>query len=678
MRVGYQGGGTPAAAVMPTGPVTADDPRSFDQIMQQDVQPDQPTGRTPATTGKFDIGSTIDDSFGPRADYARTISSRESSMGKNWVGDDGSSFGDFQLHYGGISSKYPHAGLGEQFTADTGLDARNRDPQTRQAVADWVADYTAKHGWHDWSTAKDAPRGAGGPGWQRFAGPQGGDDGTMDPRLRAEVPPPGGAPASPGRTPGSYSSALEDAIGRKMLAEAQQGQPQQHPGTDIWGTLIATGGAMMAGTSPYAAVNIGKGLQAGAEFSQKQSELARGWAETDAKVRSMSYEDIQKGLDIELGARKLDMLSQLYGQAMGQGQTPAAPPAPSAGAAAPSGGVQPIRPMAPMGQPGSQGAPQAGAAAPAGGAAAGAIQGQPAAAPGQQTGPPPENDPFWRTIPVSENPYWLNKMGIITGNQEMIKHAGEIWQSGYAGGTPIPGVMGTAQRDVYKKSAEEFYDTQNKFMRDYDRSRDSLKGLADIYTKMQTGRPSEIRATLSSWAANAGFGSGAAAGYDAARKTAIDFAYRMVSDTGMARAPRAALKEALMASPHPENDPGALRNIITKSVAALDYNRDMMASVPSGAYDTNTPITQFVRTHNFHDYEVAARDEIPLFKNMSPDQLNQGMGGEEQIRGGRAIPSTPPALEQKFAQNQVGWSPSLHRWVDTTTGARYTYDGRPG
>jgi hypothetical protein len=43
-------------------------------------------------------------------------------------GDENSSFGPFQLHYGGISKNMPRGGLGDDFTKATGLHAR--DPST--------------------------------------------------------------------------------------------------------------------------------------------------------------------------------------------------------------------------------------------------------------------------------------------------------------------------------------------------------------------------------------------------------------------------------------------------------------------------------------------------------------------------------------------------------------------
>jgi len=72
----------------------------------------------------------------------------------NPIGDNGSSFGDFQLHYGGLSSAFPHSGLGDQFTRETGLSAQ--DASTWQQQANWVAKYVRKNGWGPWSGARNA------------------------------------------------------------------------------------------------------------------------------------------------------------------------------------------------------------------------------------------------------------------------------------------------------------------------------------------------------------------------------------------------------------------------------------------------------------------------------------------------------------------------------------------
>ncbi|MBY0383250.1 MAG: hypothetical protein K2W78_15180 [Xanthobacteraceae bacterium] len=77
----------------------------------------------------------------------------------SYIGDQGSSFGAFQLHYGGLApggNKVP--GLGELFTKETGLDARDRSTEREQIR--WALSYAAKNGWGDWH------------GWRgtRFAG----------------------------------------------------------------------------------------------------------------------------------------------------------------------------------------------------------------------------------------------------------------------------------------------------------------------------------------------------------------------------------------------------------------------------------------------------------------------------------------------------------------------------
>ena len=74
---------------------------------------------------------------------------RTEGLGADYAGDAGSSFGPFQLHYGGIAkggNSVP--GLGEEFTKATGLHAS--DPRTVPAQVDFVLDYARSHGWSPW------------------------------------------------------------------------------------------------------------------------------------------------------------------------------------------------------------------------------------------------------------------------------------------------------------------------------------------------------------------------------------------------------------------------------------------------------------------------------------------------------------------------------------------------
>ena len=69
-------------------------------------------------------------------------------------GDGGSSFGPFQLHYGGINPVMPHAGMGDDFTKATRLDAR--DPSTWQKQVDFSLEHAKKRGWGNWMGATTA------------------------------------------------------------------------------------------------------------------------------------------------------------------------------------------------------------------------------------------------------------------------------------------------------------------------------------------------------------------------------------------------------------------------------------------------------------------------------------------------------------------------------------------
>ncbi len=72
-----------------------------------------------------------------------------------YVGDRGSSFGDFQLHYGGLAGGGMAAGgLGDEFTKKTGLNARDSSTWKEQAL--FSLDKMKEGGlgpWHGWKGA---------------------------------------------------------------------------------------------------------------------------------------------------------------------------------------------------------------------------------------------------------------------------------------------------------------------------------------------------------------------------------------------------------------------------------------------------------------------------------------------------------------------------------------------
>jgi hypothetical protein len=130
-----------------------------------------PTSNTPmnlpgATPGMDEVSSYIVQSARTRGIDPNIALQVAKSEGLNkYVGDDGSSFGPYQLHYGGIAkggNSVP--GMGDDFTKATGRDAR--DPQTVKPQIDFALDRVKTGGWspfHGWKGDPMAGIGQGAP-----------------------------------------------------------------------------------------------------------------------------------------------------------------------------------------------------------------------------------------------------------------------------------------------------------------------------------------------------------------------------------------------------------------------------------------------------------------------------------------------------------------------------------
>ena len=319
--------------------------------------------------------------------------------------------------------------------------------------------------------------------------------------------------------------------------------------------------------------------------------------------------------------------------------------------------------------PSAQAQPVASPAPPASAAAAPAAATTP-------SGVPPENDPFWQGKP---NPYRLLKAGQAlmaspdpaqqTRGQELMRQGQEIFKSigetGMAGGAFVPGVleqknMIEAQKPIYQK----FQEDKQKFAQNYDITRGQLGELSHIYANFQAGRSSEAQAELASWANAAGFKLDQAAGFDSAMKSAMLQAFDQVNASGLQKAPRASLREAILTVASPTKDPAALRKIMADSMATLDYNHDLYGSVNS--YDTTKGVTGFADSHKYEDYVAKARKEIPMFKGITPETLKNTTGEDWPAP---AMPSGLPSGTK--------YSPSTQKWWDPS-GKSYNQDGTPG
>lgn len=140
---------TPAAAPAPPPPANPN-PTGF---VQTQGLPPPPAPQSPAPNAPTNITpDAVHEQYIRQAAAARGIDPDTavrvwSGEGRNnYTGDNGSSFGDFQLHYGGVApGGNAVGGLGDAFTKATGLDAR--DPSTWQQQDDFALDQVKNGGW---------------------------------------------------------------------------------------------------------------------------------------------------------------------------------------------------------------------------------------------------------------------------------------------------------------------------------------------------------------------------------------------------------------------------------------------------------------------------------------------------------------------------------------------------
>lgn len=197
-------------------------------------------------------------------------------------GDGGSSFGPFQLHYGGINPQMPHAGMGDDFTKATGLDAK--DPSTWKQQVDFAMQGASKNGWGAWMGAKAAGLG----NWDGIGGrPPGGGGGTQ----MGTQP----HPASPGGN-GPLARLIAGMNPSSLGGSPQAGAPAK-PATAME-RVGATLGRMRGGTQgqagmqapavqPSQAVDLGAQDVAAASNAAMQRVLG---ANTSAQQRKAALE----------------------------------------------------------------------------------------------------------------------------------------------------------------------------------------------------------------------------------------------------------------------------------------------------------------------------------------------------------------------------------------------------
>jgi hypothetical protein len=124
------GGGAASAPGSPTSPRGATSPSETEAYIRQAA-----------------IARGIDPNIAVRVAKSEGLNS--------YVGDRGTSFGPFQLHYKNNIPGLSLGGLGDVFTKQTGLNAR--DPSTTRQQIDFALDQAAKGGWGPWHGWHGAP-----------------------------------------------------------------------------------------------------------------------------------------------------------------------------------------------------------------------------------------------------------------------------------------------------------------------------------------------------------------------------------------------------------------------------------------------------------------------------------------------------------------------------------------
>ena len=153
-------------------------------------------------------------------------------------GDEGSSFGLYQLHYKGMSKSMPNAGLGDEFTALTGLDAR--DPSTWKEQVKFSLDHAGKNGWGAWMGAKKA----GIPDFAGISGRSPNAAGSVAPGAATAATSTGSAPAGTTLTTPTGTVAPY-TLGETLAPAVVVNQPppltsQYTPNANPWGDLGST------------------------------------------------------------------------------------------------------------------------------------------------------------------------------------------------------------------------------------------------------------------------------------------------------------------------------------------------------------------------------------------------------------------------------------------------------
>lgn len=589
--------------------------------------------------------------YGLDPKFASAVFAGESGFRADKPGDDKSSFNVPQLHYGNTSAKYPRPGLGDQFTKETGLDAR--DPKNAREAIDWSLKYVSEDPkrWNNWTVARNL--------MAKKDQPEAGLGAAKSSSDKSEKPSSGGL--------------LPDDLGEKLTSDR------------FLVPFLSFVGSTLASKNPTFGGALGEGIVGGVAGYQQNKEVQAKMAKNvldvikDRFVSGPNPNDNNK-------PGFYNTFSQVW-QTPEQMRVSAAAFAKAYGVAPSTLGIEgPSAPSAPTApgttktdtkttaQPGAATASQPGATTQQG---SGTTQGQGTATTQpnvpvadqtvtdryKMTGPQlidsirkggdkayvdagltGTNDPRPLEKDLADQRQQLESMrgtsdptkiqlrkDIQDSVTNLNKQIGEMYQ-----GAVQPQLdKNKEEYTTLNKGYEEHRKDINARQKSYAVSRESLVQIGNIIKDYETNRSSEVKANIKSWANQFGLGGVLPAGFDdmsndQAIKTAFTQAFNQVANSQLTRAPAATLNQANRTVAVPTLAPGAAYDIIGKTVGEMDYLHDQdsayLKHVSSGKErDPLLFANSWQEKNNFKPYAAMAFSELPFAKGMTPEQKNKIM-----------------------------------------------------
>ena len=440
-----------------------------------------------------------------------------------------------------------------------------------------------------------------------------GDGAPADAGLAGAAPPEGmeDPSATTGVVPAASSDIAEDqgvAGGPTSLFERVTGKRISTPARM---GLLAAGLGMMAGRSPFAAVNIGQGGVAGMNAYlgnvNKSMEAAKLGAEAGKTVAETTSVQNQTRLALQAAWMNFNMIRIKAGK----GPITFEEYMKTIGLQSGPSGSQPSAGAADLGGP-------AATDTGTGGAPSGTVAGEAAPAATDQA---PTDD-----FQTGGNP---EKVGTMNYWQERMRRAQDSLV--YATPEKVPGItqeISLAQDALEKIQANPFYVASQNMAQNYDIAKTNLMRLGELNGSFMGGRGSKNVADVIGIAEKLGIQSILPEGwqdddekYDEALKLATEIAIRDAQQSGLLKAPGAALEAEERTVPVPDMAPEARYNLVKKSLAILERNNDLYAGWDTSP-DTASYIRQFTSdpAHAMENYVKRAEALLPPPATSGPRQ----------------------------------------------------------